>query len=72
MFIPLRDDNELKSIPFQYVTVGLIVANVLVFILEASGLSNAAVASFGGDTARAARPHAHLPPRSASGRRTAD
>ena len=47
MFIPLRDDNSLKSIPFQYVTVGLIVLNVLVFALEVSGLSEAAVASFG-------------------------
>ncbi|MFA5898590.1 MAG: rhomboid family intramembrane serine protease [Hyphomicrobium sp.] len=47
MFIPLRDDNSLKSIPFQYVTVGLIVVNVLVFMFEMSGLSDAAVASFG-------------------------
>ena len=46
MFIPLRDDNSLKSIPFQYVTVSLIAVNVLVFILEVSGLSHAAVASF--------------------------
>ncbi len=46
MFIPLRDDNSLKSIPFQYVTVGLIAVNILVFILEVSGLSHAAVASF--------------------------
>ncbi|MFA6140788.1 MAG: rhomboid family intramembrane serine protease [Hyphomicrobium sp.] len=47
MFIPLRDENSLKSIPFQYVTVGLIIVNVLVFMLEVSGMSNAAVASFG-------------------------
>ena len=46
LFIPLRDENSLKSIPFQYVTVGLIIANVLVFILEVSGLSDAAIASF--------------------------
>ena len=46
MFIPLRDDNSLKSIPFQYVTVGLIAVNILVFLLEVSGLSHAAVASF--------------------------
>lgn len=46
MFIPLRDDNSLKSIPFQYVTVSLIVVNVLVFILEVSGLGDAAIASF--------------------------
>lgn len=47
MFIPLRDDNSLKSIPFQYVTVGLIALNVLVFLFEMGGLGNAAVASFG-------------------------
>jgi membrane associated rhomboid family serine protease len=46
LFIPLRDDNSLKSIPFQYVTVGLIAVNILVFVLEVSGLSHAAVASF--------------------------
>jgi rhomboid family protein len=46
LFIPLRDDNSLKSIPFQYVTVGLIALNILVFVLEVSGLSHAAVASF--------------------------
>jgi membrane associated rhomboid family serine protease len=47
LFIPLSDDNSLKSIPFQYVTVLLIVANVVVFLFEVSGLDEAAVASFG-------------------------
>jgi membrane associated rhomboid family serine protease len=47
VFIPLRDDNSLKSIPFQYVTVSLIVVNVLVYLLEVNGLSEAAVAGFG-------------------------
>lgn len=47
MFIPLHDDNSLKSIPFQYVTVSLIAVNMLVFMLEMGGLSEAAVASFG-------------------------
>ncbi len=46
LFIPLRDENSLKSIPFQYVTVGLIIANVIVFILEVSGLSDGTIASF--------------------------
>lgn len=46
MFIPLRDDNHLRSIPFQYVTVSLIALNVIVFLLELGGLSDAAVASF--------------------------
>jgi membrane associated rhomboid family serine protease len=47
LFIPLRDDNPLKSIPFQYVTVWLIVVNVVVYILEVSSLGQSAVASFG-------------------------
>ena len=47
MFIPLRDDNSLKSIPFQYVTVSLIVLNVLVFILEVGSLDQGAIAGFG-------------------------
>lgn len=47
MFIPLRDENTLKSIPFQYVTVSLIALNVLVFLLEIGGLSQSEVASFG-------------------------
>lgn len=46
MFIPLRDDNSLKSIPFQYVTVSLIAVNALVFMLE-SVFGISAVASFG-------------------------
>lgn len=33
MFIPLSDDNPLEAIPFQVVTVGLIVINVVVFAL---------------------------------------
>jgi rhomboid family protein len=47
VFIPLRDDNSLKSIPFQYVTVSLIALNVLVFLFEVSGLDQSAVAAFG-------------------------
>ena len=47
VFIPLRDDNSLKSIPFQYVTVSLIIVNVLVYLLEVNGLSEAAIAGFG-------------------------
>lgn len=33
MFVPLHDANRLKHIDLQYVTIGLIVANVLVFVL---------------------------------------
>jgi membrane associated rhomboid family serine protease len=37
VFVPLGDDNPLKSIRFQYVTLGLIIANVLVFLFETAG-----------------------------------
>jgi membrane associated rhomboid family serine protease len=41
VFVPIGDDNPLKRIPYQYVTVGLIVANVLVYLLEAAGKPSA-------------------------------
>ncbi|NOT70757.1 MAG: rhomboid family intramembrane serine protease [Hyphomicrobium sp.] len=37
MFVPIGDDNPLKSIGFQYVTVALILINVLVFVVEGAG-----------------------------------
>jgi membrane associated rhomboid family serine protease len=37
MFIPLHDANSLKHIKLQYVTLGLIVANVLVFLYTGFG-----------------------------------
>jgi membrane associated rhomboid family serine protease len=37
VFVPIGDDNPLKHIRFQYVTVALIAVNVLVFLLEAAG-----------------------------------
>lgn len=46
MFVPLHDENVLKSIRFQYVTIGLIVANLVVFLFEALGLQEAVIASF--------------------------
>lgn len=46
MFVPLHDDNTLRSIRFQFVTVGLIVVNVLVYLLEAFHFDDAAIASF--------------------------
>ncbi len=45
MFVPLGDDNPLKSIRFQYVTVALIAVNVLVFMLESAGDSGQAFVS---------------------------
>ncbi|HRQ27232.1 rhomboid family intramembrane serine protease [Hyphomicrobium sp.] len=47
MFVPIHDENSLKSIPFQYVTVSLIVVNVVVFMLSVVGGDMVAVASFG-------------------------
>ncbi len=38
MFIPLHDKNALKEIHFQYVTVALILINILVFVLFQSNL----------------------------------
>ena len=46
MFVPLHDENVLKSISFPYVTVGLIITNVIVFVFEVMGLSEAVIASF--------------------------
>ena len=46
MFIPLHDDNYLREIKLQYVTIGLIAVNVLVFVLTMGGLPDTVIASF--------------------------
>lgn len=47
MFVPLGDQNPIKRIRFQYVTLLLILANVLAYILKAaSGSEPALIASF--------------------------
>jgi membrane associated rhomboid family serine protease len=46
VFIPISDDNPLRSIHFQWVTIGLIAANVAVFALQNTGLGPTAAASF--------------------------
>jgi len=46
MFVPLHDENSLKSIRFPYVTVALILINVAVYLFERLNLSEAAIASF--------------------------
>jgi membrane associated rhomboid family serine protease len=38
LFIPLSDDNPLRFVRYQWVTIGIIAANVIVFILQISGL----------------------------------
>jgi membrane associated rhomboid family serine protease len=46
VFIPIQDDNPLRAIPFQYVTLGLIVLNVVIFAFQAAGIDERVVASF--------------------------
>ncbi len=51
MFVPISDDNPLRHLPFQYVTVSLIAVNVLVYLFFVSGVFadalEAAAYSFG-------------------------
>jgi len=46
LFIPLSDDNPLRFIRYQWVTIGIIAVNVIVFILQLAGLGLAVGASF--------------------------
>jgi membrane associated rhomboid family serine protease len=45
LFIPLHDANSLKHIQLQYVTIGLIAANVIIFLLTAIGSEDAVTAT---------------------------
>jgi membrane associated rhomboid family serine protease len=45
MFIPLHDANSLKRIRLQYVTIGLIAANFIVFFLTGFGSERAIIAA---------------------------
>ena len=45
LFIPLSDDNPLRFVRYQWVTIGIIAVNVTVFILQISGLGLAAGSS---------------------------
>ncbi|MGE0233027.1 MAG: rhomboid family intramembrane serine protease [Flavobacteriaceae bacterium] len=38
MFIPINDGNAMRFLPFQYVTVALIAANVCIFVVFQSGI----------------------------------
>jgi membrane associated rhomboid family serine protease len=46
IFIPVSDDNPLRFVPYQYVTVGLIAANVLVYLWQVAGIGPSLGASF--------------------------
>jgi membrane associated rhomboid family serine protease len=45
LFIPLSDDNPLRFVRYQWVTIGIIAVNVTVFVLQISGLGLAAGSS---------------------------
>ena len=45
LFIPLSDDNPLRFVRYQWVTIGIIAVNVIVFILQICGLGLAAGSS---------------------------
>lgn len=47
MFVPVYDDNPLRSIKFQFVTFGLIALNLVVFAFEVSGVQPIVLAGFG-------------------------
>ena len=46
MLLPLKDDNPLEIIPFQYVTVGIIIVCAVMFLLQLSS-HGAIIADFG-------------------------
>jgi membrane associated rhomboid family serine protease len=46
VFIPLSDENPLRIIRFQWVTIGLIALNVAIFVWQSGGLGQGAAASF--------------------------
>lgn len=46
MFVPIHDDNPLRTIGFPFVTVSIIVINVLVYLLELTPQGQVAAASF--------------------------
>jgi membrane associated rhomboid family serine protease len=46
VFIPIYDDNPLRHIRFQFVTIALIVTNIVVFLWEAQGVDHRVIASF--------------------------
>ena len=46
VFFPLSDENPLKRIEFQYMTLAIIAVNIVVFVFSMSGIDHAVVASF--------------------------
>jgi membrane associated rhomboid family serine protease len=46
VFIPISDENPLRSIPFQWVTIALVIVNTVVFLFGNVQASPGAIASF--------------------------
>lgn len=46
MFLPLHDDTHLRVIRFQFVTLGIIVLNVVIFLFTGAFTSDVVLASF--------------------------
>ncbi len=46
MFVPLHDDNPLRTIRYPFVTWALIALNVVIYVLELSPMGQVAAASF--------------------------
>jgi membrane associated rhomboid family serine protease len=46
VFIPIRDENPLRAIRYQWITTGLIAINVIVYVLEATVIGQQAAISF--------------------------
>lgn len=46
MFVPLHDENSLKAIRFQWVTITLIAINIVVYFFESARLDEVAIAGF--------------------------
>ena len=46
MFLPLHDENSLKNIPFQFVTILLIAVNVALLLVKVGGMDHMTIASF--------------------------
>lgn len=65
MFVPLKDDNPLKVIRFQTVTLCLVVANVVIFLftgaLAHAEFSNAVAVGYGVVPVELLHPAIHLP-----------
>ena len=47
ILIPVSDDNPLRFIPYQWVTIGLIAINVIIYLAQTVGIGSTATGSLG-------------------------